>query len=100
MMASRFSNDEIAFQALAESGPDPSVAKLWDFEQCEMRVEAFETYLRSASHGEIVFAKFLAMVWFGRDKYRSFPEVDGWLMVARSGAWGGLLVTGASAVCR
>ena len=68
-MASRFSNDEIAFQALADSGPDPSVAKLWDFEQCEMRVEAFETYLRSASHGEIVFAKFLAMVWFGRDKY-------------------------------
>lgn len=68
-MASRFSNDEIAFQALADSGPDPSVAKLWDFELGEMRVEAFETYLSSASHGEALFAKFLAVVWFGQDRY-------------------------------
>lgn len=68
-MPHRLSNDEAAFRELARSGPDPRAAEIWDFERGEMRLEAFEKYLDVASHGEVVFAKFLALVWFGRDRY-------------------------------
>ena len=54
---------------LARSGPDSRVADLWDFELCEMRLKAFEKYLDVASRGEVVFAKFLAVVWYGQDRY-------------------------------
>lgn len=57
------------FRQLAESGPDPRVADLWDWENGVLKTDRFEDYLGYASSGEEIFARFLAMVWFWSNRY-------------------------------
>jgi len=58
-----------AFEDLARSGPDPRVVDCFDLQRGELRLEAFERYLAVASHGEQIFAKFLATVFLCRDRF-------------------------------
>ncbi|RDC68042.1 hypothetical protein DLJ49_20350 [Rhodovulum sp. 12E13] len=57
------------FRQLAESGPDPRVADLWDWENGVLKTDRFEDYLGYASSGEEVYARFLALIWFRSNHY-------------------------------
>lgn len=68
-MQTSLSPVDSAFDHLIRSGPDPRVAEFWDLEKRTMDADALEAYLGVASHGEALYAKFLALVWGGCDYY-------------------------------
>lgn len=49
----------------------PYLLPLWDFEKCEYRVAAVESYLKIASHGEEIMARFFLGV-FRNDNFYNF----------------------------
>lgn len=43
--------------------------RYWDQENHEIRLKNFDAALGLMSSGEAIFARFMANVWFGEDKY-------------------------------
>ena len=47
----------------------PYLKPLWDLEKREYIPQLIDSYLATASHGEIIMAKFFLGVWMGKDDF-------------------------------
>lgn len=66
--------EQAAFAVLLEERA-AFLLPLWDFESRAIRLDAVETYINSASHGECILARFFLGLWFGENKY-NFDLLD------------------------
>lgn len=70
----RLTKEQAAFALLIEQHA-PYLLPLWDFEKREYKSAAVDSYLKIASHGEEIMARFFLGVW-RNDNYFNFDLID------------------------
>lgn len=61
-------SEQAAFALMLEETA-PYLMHLWDFQKREFKPAAVESFLRSASHGECIMARFFLAVWIGENRF-------------------------------